>query len=367
MPHKPSSVTYFDNFDALRFISAFAVLLFHKFNNFDWKFFDEYPLIYKTLNFISRNGFIGVNFFFVLSGFLITYLIIKEIDKHNEFNFRNFIVRRILRIWPVYFILVAISYIHKGNSDGIEYYLSFLSNIEVIYRNTEQTGIQFPLWSVSIEEQYYLVIPAIIFFFKIRTKQGFLWLYSILILISSIYQGINYSNVNKLHYATLSCITDLSIGGIYAVMAFHSHRFVNSFKELSKSLILFIYTLGSTYIIVRVYLHHIAVFKTSDHFIMALFFGFTLMEQTYSKNSFFKFKQFKILSKLGTYTYGLYLYHMVVFIFIHNVWSHFKLIDNIFIDTFLKLVVSSLLSILVCYISYKYIETPFLNFKKRFN
>ena len=227
MELKPQSVKYFENFDGLRFFSAIAVLFFHKFNNTPWLFYNESPIFYRTGSFIFRNGFIGVNFFFVLSGFLITYLIHQEIDKTGKFCFRTFIIRRILRIWPLYFLILAIGFYLKGNLNGFGYYISFLSNIEVIYQNKFQTGILFPLWSVSIEEQYYFLIPIILFLLKLKKSTHFIVFYGALLILSTIYQIINREDINKLHYATISCITDLSIGGFVATLAFHTRRFTS--------------------------------------------------------------------------------------------------------------------------------------------
>jgi peptidoglycan/LPS O-acetylase OafA/YrhL len=366
MQNKPQTISYFENFDALRFFSAVAVLLFHKFNNFNWEYYNEHPIIYKAFSFIARNGFIGVNFFFVLSGFLITYLIIKEIETKKHFNLPNFLLRRILRIWPVYFIVLVIGFILKGEWQGISYYLSFLSNVEVIYRNAQQTGIQFPLWSVSIEEQFYLAIPSIIFFVNINAKSKFLWLYSTLLIISTVYQSINYHDINKIYYATMSCITALSTGGILGALSFYSYKSVSFIKSLRKRYIIAIYLLGFFYIIVRVYLHHLPFIVITEHLLLSIFFGFILMEQTFSEQSIIKLKRFKLMGRLGTYTYGLYLYHMIVLVGVHYYWDYFNIYDNILIDTIGKLSVSLTLSLVICWLSFKYIESPFLNLKKKF-
>ena len=91
-------INYFPSLDGLRVLACLSVIFFHKTNNTPWVFYDENQICYKVFSFFFRNGFIGVNFFFVLSGFLITYLIQSEILKNQYFNFRKFIYRRILRI-----------------------------------------------------------------------------------------------------------------------------------------------------------------------------------------------------------------------------------------------------------------------------
>jgi len=100
---------FFPNLDALRFFAFFAVFLFHS-------FYTEYDFIkkshiYNFANTLCSNGDLGVNFFFVLSGFLITYLLLNEESLKGKINVYYFYIRRILRIWPLYFACVAFGFL----------------------------------------------------------------------------------------------------------------------------------------------------------------------------------------------------------------------------------------------------------------
>ena len=96
---------YFENLDGLRFLCFLSVFFFHSFHT-------EYAYIKntETYNFIKfsvfGNGNLGVNFFFVLSGFLITFLLIAEKELNGQINLRKFWIRRILRIWPLFYFCV---------------------------------------------------------------------------------------------------------------------------------------------------------------------------------------------------------------------------------------------------------------------
>ena len=94
---------YFKNLNGVRFIAAFMVLICHI--ELNKKFFNI-PNYRETTKFL---GHLGVDLFFVLSGFLITFLLIKEKDLFGKINFKNFYIRRILRIWPLYFLIVIFS------------------------------------------------------------------------------------------------------------------------------------------------------------------------------------------------------------------------------------------------------------------
>ncbi|WP_178983479.1 acyltransferase family protein [Winogradskyella helgolandensis] len=358
---------YFKSLDGLRFIAAIAVLLFHKINNTDWLYYESSPILYRAFSFIFRNGFIGVNFFFVLSGFLITYLIQSEIFYNGSFNFKGFIARRVLRIWPLFFLIVIIGFSIKDNTDGIFYYISFLSNIEVIYNHGNQSGILFPLWSVSIEEQYYFLIPLIFIIFKIDNKNKFMFVYVGLLLVSIFYQFIYNNNINKLHYSTMSCITDLSIGGMTATLVFYSKSFVNYFKNLKGFSIVVIYILGISYIFIRVYIDHILIFRVFERCVLALFFAFIILEQTYSTNSLFKISKFNFLNRSAKYTYAIYMFHMIFIIYIHHYWKAYAIYDNIIIDIFIKTILVIILTYFLSILSYRYIESPFLRLKNKFN
>lgn len=89
---------HFHTFDAMRFFACFKVFLLHL------------PLTaFPLFNFIRSGGGIGVQFFFVLSGFLITYIILND-KKHHQFNLKKFFAKRILRIWPLFYLMILFAY-----------------------------------------------------------------------------------------------------------------------------------------------------------------------------------------------------------------------------------------------------------------
>lgn len=139
----------FANLDGLRFVCILMVLWHHA------------PAIGFDVAQIVGRGFLGVDFFFVLSGFLITTLLLRERDRFGRFSLSDFYRRRILRILPVYVfvvLLVAAYYILvKGQSELaalVPFYLLFLSNFL-----TEHIPTLSITWSLSVEEQFYMLWP----------------------------------------------------------------------------------------------------------------------------------------------------------------------------------------------------------------
>ena len=143
---------FFASLDGLRAICIFMVIWHHS------------TLLYavdEVAPFFVRRGFTGVDFFFVLSGFLITTLLLREEDAKGRFSLRGFYRRRILRIVPVYFLVVTLVggwfVLVKGETQYAPlwpYYYAFLSNFLL-----GDIPTLAPTWSLSVEEQYYLFWP----------------------------------------------------------------------------------------------------------------------------------------------------------------------------------------------------------------
>src|ERR1700754_2151344 len=123
---------------------------------------------------ILPNGPIGVNIFFVLSGFLITWILLENRKKTEELEntrgtvLKNFYIRRILRIFPIYYLVVFVLYIFSESSgteirSALPYYLTYTSNFHFFYID-KWDGILSHLWSLAVEEQFYLLWPSIMLF-----------------------------------------------------------------------------------------------------------------------------------------------------------------------------------------------------------
>lgn len=149
------AISRFSSLDGLRFICIGAVL---------WHHSPAYYLQEDPLRILTR-GFIGVDFFFVLSGFLITTLLLREEASKGRFSLADFYWRRALRILPVYFLVVTALGVYyivlKGEHQYLEllpFYYLFLSNFL-----NDHIPMLTPSWSLSVEEQYYLVWPLLLF------------------------------------------------------------------------------------------------------------------------------------------------------------------------------------------------------------
>jgi peptidoglycan/LPS O-acetylase OafA/YrhL len=144
---------YYPSIDGLRFF-AFVFIFFRHF-----KTNIPFP-------FLHRDGWLGVELFFLISAFLLTRLLRKEYEAYGSIQVRNFYVRRILRIWPLYFFYLLAITIYNLKV-GPDYFFPdrlagnvfFYDNILSAFDFYNQNLFSMHLWSISMEEQYYLLLP----------------------------------------------------------------------------------------------------------------------------------------------------------------------------------------------------------------
>ena len=146
--------TYFGSLDGLRCFCIVLVLWHHRVQILPEGV--ELPMI------LSR-GFTGVDFFFVLSGFLITTLLVREEARKGRFSLGGFYKRRILRIIPVYFLVVTLAAVWWIGIRGQEKWWAYLPYYYAFLANFLEADIPLlaPTWSLSVEEQFYMVWPLL--------------------------------------------------------------------------------------------------------------------------------------------------------------------------------------------------------------
>ena len=204
---------YLNYIDGLRAFAVVSVLLFH-------------------LNFSSiRGGFVGVDVFFVISGFLITRLIVTEMDQTGRFNFINFYCRRIRRIFPALFFIVFCTWVagvllfspNHLRALGGSMAAAALSLSNVYF--WLQSGYFSPAseykpllhtWSLGVEEQFYFICPLILFLVVTQLNKKFLP--SVIIILGSISLGLNIifqkNHLNALYFLTPCRCFEFCIGAL---------------------------------------------------------------------------------------------------------------------------------------------------------
>ena len=369
-----SQQIFFENLDGLRFLCFLAVFFFHSFHTeFQEIKSDEYYVLIK--NGIFGNGNIGVNFFFVLSGFLITYLLIKEKEIRHKINIPFFWMRRILRIWPLYFLCVFFGFFifpliksffgqTPNETAHIFYYLTFLNNFDFIKNGLPDSSNLGVLWSIAIEEQFYFIWPIILSFIPIKK----LWIVFIIIILGSITFRFFYQSPIIYEHHTLSCIGDMAVGSFGSWLVLQKPRFLEKITNLKKIQIFFIYFTFILFFFFRKELFYWNVgLKITERIIIAFIILLIILEQNYSTNSFFKMSKFRRLSYLGTISYGLYCLHFIGILITTNTTKILNINNHLWQVIILETSIALFITILISKLSFKLIEKPFLSLKNKFS
>ncbi len=151
----PHPNLYFKSIDRYRFIAFFLVFIYHCFIYFKPVFNsieeqNQFFVLQYFLTFVNESGDLGVNFFFTLSGFLISFLLLKEQENRSKIHLVSFYMRRILRIWPLYFLSIILGFIilpllfpavySSSNSICIGWYALFLAGFKTTPRGKTLYG-----------------------------------------------------------------------------------------------------------------------------------------------------------------------------------------------------------------------------------
>ena len=366
------SKPYFENLDALRFLAALSVFIFHFFQEIKSFMPVDGTKAYKLITIFTTKGTLGVNFFFVLSGFLITYLILNEYTVKGSFSLKNFLIRRTLRIWPLYYFIVLLGFVlfplilpDYYTAHSPLHYVFFLANFDELYSGMyDNVNFLTAPWSVAVEEQFYLCWGTLLFLIKPLKGKNTLAIIGVLTLISLGFGIWHFNAPRILYYHTFSVMINILIGATLAYFYFKRNPRLINLKNISKNTIRLIYIIGFFVIIAKNKIF-IGPFAAIEHLILSFFFAFVIFDQIHLKNSFFKFGKIKWFNHLGQISYGLYLYHLVVFYLISN------LILPLINDNITSLISFFTLGVTLTYLisrwSYKYFEQPFLRLKDKFN
>ncbi len=361
--------------DGLRGIAVLGVMLFH---------FAMTPAAKSSLNEllvrISRFGWIGVDLFFVLSGFLITGILIDA--KNSQHYFRNFYARRTLRIFPLYYVVLALFYLiaphlnwytPQGVANAVKYQAWFWlygSNFLTAFKGGWVFEQFTHFWSLAVEEHFYLFWPAIVYFVS-RRRLGWVCVGFILgglaVRLGFEMRGFN---MYYAHLLTPSRVDSLAMGGLIAVIARHG-RGLAALGAVAKSIALFgVVVIAIIYLRIHDFQPKYQIVRTIGFTVLALFFGSLLVLSVTAKPSQFAGRILggRALRFFGKYSYALYIFHVLIVPPIREWVSPVKLSGSI--GAFGGLVVHILacyaVSIVLALLSWHLFEKWFLKLKRFF-
>ncbi len=359
---------YFPILDAFRFFAFFRVFLLHL------PAAEVNPFFFN----ITQGGEIGVDFFFVLSGFLISYLFINEQSLTGKIDGKKYFLRRALRIWPLYIIGVVIAFagIYFSNATGTDSgegykpnlitLLTFTENYRMIFTDSFPDGVPLRVfWSICVEEHFYIL--WLLLFTLVKPKHipkaiSVLWIAGILYRILF----YNFFPDRKVFDPDVFSKMDFFCSGGFAAY------FFSAYPEKCRMMISKIPGFIRNGFIVLViagfflfqYLFDISR-KVAIYFpiVSAIIFA-VLIFLTVLSGSFLNKDYNGIFSKLGKISYGLYVYHTIVITVLMKIAERYEIA---FTSNNLGYIIYCLLcfavSVCISLLSYKYYESYFLRKK----
>lgn len=355
---------YLKGLNTLRFLAAFFVVISHA------SIGSFYPGNTK-FTFLERGGD-AVEFFFTLSGFLITYLLFIELKSSNDISIKQFYLRRIFRIWPLYFFVTFIGftffeviypklfhqqYFSFPLINGILCFVFFIPNYITSHYSS---GLLNPLWSIGVEEQFYLFWAPLVKIFK----NNLLSMIIVFVSISIVFYGlVNYHafdfDPGLRKFLLTQKFYAMGIGCLFGYIIHHYYEWYRSSFFAMK--------LTQALIIAVIVIHYFHQFSFSHefyfHVLISVLYGLLIINVSLVKEGLINIEK-KPFVYLGVISYGIYMYHMMVdyalrFIFpkLISIFPMYVLIPSYFV---LMLGVT----IAIAALSHRYIERYFLNFKK---
>lgn len=368
---------FFRNLDALRFIAFLFIFLGHALDT-DSNVILQSDVYAWVKNYVYIFGKTGFSFAFVLSSYINTWVILEERTNAGHFKPWLYYVRRALRIWPLYFLVLFIGFVilpfgmellnqpyHEVGNPW--YFILFVGNFFLIEHGWTHSPIISVLWSVSVEEQFYIFWPFLLIVFRKSEK----WLFAILLVIFGITTLHYYGTDVNIWFHTLFLLGDIAIGALFAFISFYKNWGYNKLVKLSKSAIIAIYGL-----FVGSFVFYHQLFDTellpgafnliAEKLFYAVVLSYFIFEQNFSENSFFKFGTLKSITYLGVISYGLFCFHEIGLLLGNQVLVRTGTDSNIWAFLLLKPVIAFVVIAPFAHLSWNYFEKPILKLKRHF-
>lgn len=353
---------YRPELDGVRFYAFLGVFVFHT--------LPSQPAFYRGLHLplpalwsaLSKSGGSGVDLFFALSAFLITSILLRERSETGDIALRQFYLRRILRIWPLYFLLLALgaalTHIIAGQSLPWYYmagYVLFVGNwVSAVCGRP--ASVCSPLWTISIEEQFYLLWPMAM---KLLGRRGMIMAGIATFLMATVTRigfMLAGGSVGFIYYATTSRCDSLALGILLAL-------FLDRLPRLSRAMRGLVLAGGLTgWVVSSAWLNErpgpLDMRMVWGRLLVSLASGAILYAGLDSRSKLLRGDWVVLLGKIS---YGLYALHLtavlIMVTLLHPVWGWQLLATK---------AAAFLLTVVLALVSYRWIESPFLRLKDRF-
>ena len=335
---------YIKEIDGLRAIALLPVIFFHAgFSAFS-------------------GGFVGVDIFFVISGYLITTIIIDEIDK-DSFSLLNFYERRARRILPALFFVMLCTlpfawlwmtpYDLKNFSQSLVAVSIFVSNIHFwltseYFDSPSELKPLLHSWSIAVEEQYYILFPIFLLMIWRFGKKWIILSLTLIAIASLIYAHLQFAhNPSFTFYSLPTRAFEILIGSLISFYANHKKNIISTNQTFSLA--------GLILVLYAIFTFDKNTPSPSLYSLIPTIGTGLILAYSNNQNLVGKFLSNRLLVGIGLISYSTYLWHYILFAF-----AKLTIIDS---PSFLSLGIIVIISLIFGYFSWKYIEIPFRNKK----
>jgi peptidoglycan/LPS O-acetylase OafA/YrhL len=365
----PAAVPYFQPLDIVRFVAASLILVTHSYDH--WTDVPQVaaaladgtgqPAWWVTKLKVFVGSFsVGVDIFFLMSGFLITYLLLAEKQRYARIDIKSFYMRRVLRIWPLYYFCVAmapvLTHYYDEPAAKMQAHLLFLGNFHLAKHGWSSTAVNH-LWSICVEEHFYLVWPLLVAFVprhKLTTAFGGIILLSFLTRLYFFYfVPDSYMNL----YLNTLCRWDaLAMGALFAYAYFYGYQL----PRVPATMRWMLY--GATLLVFAsdAYGNWDNVFLLSfKKYVFLGVIAFFIGNVLFNPDSAVQWRKRTVFHYFGKISYGIYMFHgFVIFLFA-------RIFPSFHTPLFIFWVMITTLALSAA--SYELVEKPILRLKKYFD
>ena len=388
----PNQRFYHPELDVLRFFAFFLIFIHHSIPHVPdfYTHMGDAPTLALVLSALGATGAYGVSLFFLLSSYLVTELLIRERASSGHIDLKAFYIRRALRILPLYFTFLALAWAMQwfipGQHIGWRALLAFIffgGNWWIVFVGFPSSVI-FPLWFVSLQEQFYLLWPSAM---RKLSERGILWAAFVMLVIATLtrwYLALQHTWESRLWCNTFVQLDAIAFGIILAVLLrgraprlsplLRAALFIGGFAclvlagnyfrikadPLTTSRVLLGYPVAA--------IGAVALFLATLHNARAPHSpalgesGMPATAQLTSLNNW-RTRSVSALIYLGQISYGLYVFHILGLMISDHLVDHQ---DSSLSRYLFRNAVAFAITVVFAAISYRWLETPFLNMKQRY-
>lgn len=369
------TISHFRGLNALRFFAAFLVVLHHA-----ESLRKDHELGHLKDFGLFNNGQHAVSFFFVLSGFLITYLLLKERGKTDKISVKRFYIKRVFRIWPLYFLMVIIGAIiqpyfiewfnipYKMPYTIGETWYYFIFFVPGMVNFFFGSNLLEPLWSIGVEEVFYLIWAPLFNWFR---KHILALLLSVIAIKFALAIWSWYGNLPDIvdYIIRIHQFESMAIGGLGAWLVFHYGKQVATSVLYAVPLQILLYGFLLFFVLFGSQMQFpVWKFLFEYPIISSLLtnglFLYIILGVSVAEKNLFRL-EYRFLSYMGEISYGIYMFHLLILSQILELLKGFVNGSGMVMETLFYYGISIPVIIGICILSKKTLEAFFERRKQR--